>query len=81
MAKIIPFLMLILSLIGLTSVNVTLSSQQYGTILITTIITQVIVIGAYLYGFKSFGKAWKIVGGILSLLALWAIVNAVMRLM
>jgi hypothetical protein len=72
--------MLILSAIGMTLVNITLSSQQYGTILIITIITQIVVIGAYFYGFKSFGLNWRLIGGVLSLLASWAIVNSIVRL-
>lgn len=73
-------IMVILWVIGISSVSVTLASQDYTSVLITTIITEVIVVGIYFFTFKSLGMVWKIIGGFFTLSALWAIFNAITRL-
>lgn len=73
-------IMVAMWIIGMFSVNVTLASQDYTNTLIVAIIAQVIMIGIYIVKFKSLGIAWRVIGGFFFATALWAIFNAITRL-
>ena len=80
MRKYVVIPMLLLCIVGTAIANTTMTVDDYTPILILVIISQILIIALYFYGFKLLSKAWKIVGGLMGTVSLITIIGSVIRI-